>query len=258
MVYKRKAPGAYIGGRPYQRRRVATRMPRSRRGRIVGRTRTRRGTRPKFKFHRWISTFQTGTGTLVNVTNCTYDGADSFITCTATEKTAQFSLGFQLRDIPNVTEFTSLFDSYMLTGVMLQFKLIDNPDAAYPTNGELGSAVISKTNFYPTIWYVPDHDDNNNVPLASIKEFERVRHKVLYPNRETNIMLRPTTLGQIFLTSTTSALTENRRRSWLDMATTNIPHYGFKSVIDFEGLPPVGSYRIKVNAKYYFTCKNVR
>jgi len=258
MPYKRKAPGAYIGGRPYQRRRVTRRMSRTRRGRIVGRTRTVRGARPVFKFHRWITAFQSGTGTLVNVTDCTYDGADSFITCTNPNKTAQFSLGFQLRDIPNVTEFTNLFDSYMLTGVMLQFKLIDNPDAAYPTNGETGSATISKTNFFPTIWYVADHDDNNNTPLASIKEFERVRHKVLYPNRETNIMLRPTTLGQVYLTNSTNAQVENRRRSWLDLTYANVPHYGFKSVIDFEGLAPVGSYRIKVNAKYYFTCKNVR
>jgi len=256
MVYKRKAPGAYIGGRPYQRRRVATRMNRNKRGRIVGRTRTRRGARPNFLFHRWISSFQTGTGTLVNVTNCTYDGTDSFITCTTGEKTAQFSLGFQLRDIPNISEFTSLFDSYMLTGVMLQFKLIDNPYATYTVNTDAANA--NARNFYPTIWYVPDHDDNNNVPLSSIKEFERVRHKVLYPNRETNIMLRPTTLSQLFLTSTTSALAENRRRSWLDMATTGIPHYGFKSVIDFEGLAPINSFRIKVNAKYYFKCKNVR
>ena len=258
MPYKRKAPGAYIGGRPYVRRRVMRRQARAQRGRTVGRQMTRRGPRPSFAFHRWISTFQTGTGTLVNVTNCTYDGTDSFITCTATEKTCQLSLGFQLRDLPNVTEFVSLFDSYMITGVMLQFKLIDNPFAAYPTNGAEGSATISKTNFFPTIWYVPDHDDNNNVPLSQIKEFERVRHKVLYPNRETNIMLRPTTLGQVFLTSTTNAQIENRRRAWLDIANTNVPHYGFKSVIDFEGLAPVGAYRIKVNAKYFFRCKNVR
>jgi len=256
MPYKRKAPGAYIGGRPYQRRRVATRMPRSRRGRIVGRTRTRRGARPNFAFHRWITAFQAGTGTLVNVTDCTYDATDSFIECTNPAKTAQFSLGFQLRDIPNVTEFTSLFDSYMLTGVMLQFKLIDNPDQTWLTNST--TAVANSRNFFPTIWYVADHDDNNNVPIGNIKEFERVRHKVLYPNRETNIMLRPTTLGQVYLTSTTSALTENRRRSWLDMATTNIPHFGFKSVIDFEGIAPAANYRIKVNAKYYFKCKNVR
>jgi len=255
MPYKRKAPGAYIGGRPYQRRRVAKRMNRNKRGRIVGRTRTMRGARPNFLFHRWISTFQTGTGTFVNVTDCTYDGTDSFITCTSPAKTAQFSLAFQLRDIPNITEFTSLFDSYILTGVMLQFKLIDNPDSSGQVNDAGG---FQKNNWFPTIWYVADHDDNNNVPLSSIKEFERVRHKVLYPNRETNIMLRPTTLGLTYLTSTTSALCENRRRSWLDMANTGIPHYGFKSVIDFEGIAPAANFRIKVNAKYYFKCKNVR
>jgi len=211
---------------------------------------------PTHSFHRWISTFQSGTGTLVNVTDCTYDGTDSFITCTSPAKTAQFSLGFQLRDIPNVTEFTSLFDSYMLTGVMLQFKLMDNPDATWQIGGTAGTS--NPIGFYPTIWYTSDHDDNNNVPIGNIKEFERVRHKVLYPNRETNIMLRPTTLTQLFLTSTTSALAENRKRQWLDMATTSIPHYGFKSVIDFEGLAPAGNYRIKVNAKYFFKCKSVR
>jgi len=256
MAYKRKAAGAFIGGRRYVRRRVTTRMPRSRRGRLIGRTRTRRGTRPNFAFHRWISTFQTGSGSLVNVTHCTYDGTDSFITCTSGEKTAQFSLGFQLRDIPNVTEFTSLFDSYILTGVMLQFKLIDNPDSTYTVNTDAANA--NARNFYPTIWYVPDHDDNNNVPLSQIKEFERVRHKVLYPNRETNIMLRPTTLTKVYRTATTEGLAENRKRLWLDLAHTDIPHYGFKSVIDFEGLSPINSFRIKVNAKYYFVCKNVR
>jgi len=259
MVYKRKRAGTYIGGRRIRRKVNRFRLRAARRSRIVGRTRTARGVRPNFAFHRWITAFNSGMGTsFVNVTNCTYDGADSFITCTSPNKTALFSLAFQLNDLPNVAEFTALFDSYMLTGVMLQFKLIDNPDAAYPTNGESGSATISKTNFFPTLWYVADHDDNNNVSLPAIKEFERVRHKVLYPNRETNIMLRPTTLQQVYRSSTTTGYAENRKRQWLDIANPDIPHYGFKSVVDFEGLAPVGSYRIKVNAKYFFTCKNVR
>lgn len=258
MVYKRKRAGTYIGGRRYRRKLNRTRLRSAKRSRVVGRTRSKYGTRPNYSFHRWITTFGTSVGGFVNVTNCTYDGTDSFITCTSPNKTALFSLAFVLADIPNVSEFTALFDSYMLTGVMLQFKLIDNPDAAYPTNGESGSAVISKTNFFPTLWYVADHDDNNNVSLPAIKEFDRVRHKVLYPNRETNIMLRPTTLQQVYRSSVTTGYAENRKRQWLDIAATDIPHYGFKSVIDFEGLAPVGSYRIKVNAKYFFACKNVR
>jgi hypothetical protein len=214
---------------------------------------------PVHNFHRWLTAFDSGVGTsFVNVTNCTYDGTDSFITCTASQKTCSFSTAFQLRDLPNITDFTTLFDSYMIDKVLIQFKLIDNPDAAYPTNGSDTSSVISKTNFFPTIWYAPDNDDNNNVTLAQIKEFERVKHKVLYPNRETNILLRPTTLSQLYRSTTTTGYAENHKRQWLDLANTDIPHYGFKAVIDFEGLAPVGTYRIKINAKYFFKCKNCR
>jgi len=254
--YSRMTPGTYVGGRRYVKRKV---MPRRVRGRAYSRTMTRRGIRPAYSFHRWITAFDSGAGTsFVNVTNCTYDGTDSFLTCTASQKTASLSLAFQLRDIPNLSEFVGLFDSYMITGVMLQFKLIDNPDSAYPTNGTSSSATINNRNFFPTIWYAPDHDDNNQASLAQLKEFERVRHKVLYPNRETNIMLRPTTLTQLYRSSTTTGYAENNRRQWLDMANTDIPHYGVKCVFDFEGLAPEGSYRIKVNAKYYFKTKNVR
>ena len=71
-------------------------------------------------------------------------------------------------------------------------------------------------------------------------------------------MLRPTTLTQLYRSSTTTGYSENKKRSWLDMANPDIPHYGFKCVFDFEGLAPAETYRIKVNAKYYFKCKNTR
>jgi len=255
MVYKRKRAGTYIGGRRIRRKINRFRLRAARRSRIVGRTRTARGVRPNFAFHRWITAFDSGIGTNVNVTNCTYDGTDSIINLTASNKTALFSLAFKLADIPNVSEFTALFDSYMLTGVMLQFKLIDNPGADFITGDP---TTYNKLNFYPTIWYTSDHDDNNNVSLPAIKEFERVRHKVLRPNAELNIMLRPTTLQQLYRTSVTTAYANNYKRQWLDMAQTDTTHYGFKSVIDLEGLAPSASFRIKVNAKYFFKCKNVR
>lgn len=249
--YKKMVPGAYIGGRRYVRRRVVKgrRMPASAR---------KYGFRiPTHRFHRWVTALDSGSGTsFVNVTDCTYDGTDSFITCTAAKKSCAFSVAFQLRDLPNLTDFTALFDSYMITGVMLQIKMIDNPDAYHVANTD--PLVTSKVNFYPTLWYVPDHDDNNNVTLAQIKEFDRVRHKVLYPNRETNIMLRPTTLAQVYRSSITTGYAENKKRQWLDMANTDIPHYGLKCIFDFEGLSPASTFRFKVNVKYFFSCKNVR
>jgi len=195
----------------------------------------------------------------VNINNCTYDVGTSIITCTALQAAPAFSLQFTFNDMPNVAEFTSLFDSYMITGVKLQFKLINNPNATWQVNNGTGASNASNgANFYPTIWYSPDHDDSNTVSLAAIKEFEKVRHKVLRPNQELNIMLRPTTLTQIYRSSVTTGYANNMKRQWLDMVNPDIPHYGCKFVVDMEGLSPVQSFLIKVNAKLFFTCKNVR
>jgi len=250
MPYKRKRAGTYIGGRRYKRRPVRKTLT----SRLA-----RRGFRmrvPAHRFHRWITAFNSTAGSsFLNFTNCTYLPADSVIECTAGQKTCSFSLAFCLQDLPGLTDFTSLFDTYMLSGVMLQFKLVDNPDSTYATNV---TNINNARNFFPTIWHVADDDDNNTMTLAQIKEFERVKHRVLYPNRETNVMLRPKTVTQLYRSTLTTGYATGKSRQWLDMAQVDIPHYGFKCVFDFEGVEPTQAYRIKVNAKYYFQCKNVR
>jgi len=246
----------------YKRSRSGTRVSRRRnfrslRKRVVRRryTRTKRGrVAPRYSFHRWVTSLTTG----VNLTNCTYDTATSILLQTNGVSSCSTAFTFSLNDIPNVSEFISLFDQYLITGVMFQIKMITNPDALYipsqSTNAALG--------FYPTIWYAPDHDDSATLTLAQIKEFDKARHKVLYPNRETNIMLRPTTLQQVYRTAATTGYACNFKRSWLDMAQTDIPHYGLKFVIDFEGLTMPATtdqrFQFKINAKFYFKCKNAR
>jgi len=251
-AYKRSRSGTRVSRprktyRSLRKRYTKRRMVRTKRGRVS----------PSYKFHRWVTALTSG----VNVTNCTYDTAVSVIGANASVSTSSFSFSFALSDIPSLGEFTNLFDSYMITGVMLQLKLVSNPDGAYPLNATTSSVTVNNANWFPTVWYVPDHDDNSTLTLAQIKEFEKARHKVLYPNRETNIMLRPTTLQQLYRSSTTTGYANNMRRSWLDMAQTDIPHYGCKFVVDFEGQDlqaTANQFRIKVNAKFYFRCKSVR
>jgi len=215
--------------------------------------RVKRGIMTSYRFHRWITGFATGN----NGTGNTYDSGTSVITCTAANSTAAFTQWFQFDHIPNYTEFVNLFDSYMITGVMLQIKMIDSPDSINQVN-TAPTANFNSNNFYPTIWYVADHDDTNSPTLAAIKEFEKVRHKVLRPNQELNIMLRPTVLQQVYRTSLTTGYSTAGKRQWLDLANVDIPHFGFKSVIDFEGVSPASTFKFKVNAKYFFSCKSVR
>lgn len=243
MVKYRSRGSRRVARKTYSRRKV---------------TRTRRGFTAGYSFHRWITAF-TGSGN-PNVTNCTYDTGTSVITSTVGQSTCGVTFTFSLADLPNVSEFTSLFDSYMITGVMLQIKMINNPNSDFEVNNPIPptSSDYQSTNFYPTIWYAMDHDDSDTLTLPQIKERERVRHKVLQPNRELNIMCRPTTLTQLYRSTTTTGYAENRKRAWLDMSQTDIPHYSVKMVFDLEGLASVTSFFFKVNAKYYFKTKTVR
>lgn len=243
-LYVQTAPGRSMR-RNFRKRVTKRKYSRAKRGRVL----------PNYTFHRWVTTLGG-----INVTDCTYATDTSVLTVTTTKTEPAFSLSFSLDDLPNKTEFTTLFDQYMITGVMLQIKMIPVPESSGPLNVDPTSATTyynNNVNWYPTIWYTPDHDDTTNLTLAQIKEYERVRHKVLSPRRETTIMLRPTILTQLYRTSVTTGYGVSGRR-FIDMGQTNVPHYGFKCVIDMEGQPPRRDFTFKINAKYYFRCKNVR
>jgi len=214
-----------------------------------------RGYTPDYRFHRWITAFGAG----VNVTDCTYNTSTSTIEQNVSTASSLFSLYFQLADLPSVSEFSTLFDQYQITGVLVQIKMINNPDQNYVP----GSGVTANvTNYYPTIWYAPDFDDNNNTSLAAIKEFDKVKHRVLKPNQELNIFVKPKTLGLVYRPGVTSAYSTQFQNQWIDMANTDVPYYGLKMVFDNEGITgssTVGlNYKYKINAKYYLRMKNVR
>lgn len=262
--YKRKAPGAYIGGRPYVRRRVTRRFSRNTRGRVSGRSFTKRGARPNFLFHRWVNTMPTysailaGSGIRNDTTNCSYNDVNGVLQGNGSSTPSSFNIAvsFAINDLPNWSEFNALFDQFRLNAVLFQIKMISNSDSS--TGAGVNTANYG--NYYPTIWYAPDHDDQAILTVAQLKEFEKVRHKVLRPNKECNIMLRPTTLQQVYNSSTTAGYACNFKKPWLDVATPGIPHYGLKFAIDFEGLNStlVQGFSFKINAKYFFQCKNTR
>jgi len=168
---------------------------------------------------------------------------------------ANLSFGFTLDDLPNVTEFSTLFDQYRILMVKFTIKMINVPEAYYIPN----ATGITSANIYPTIWISTDHDDTAVATVAQLKEYARVKHKVLSPNREVSIMCRPSVLIQAYRTAVSTGYATSFKQ-WLDMAQTNTRYYGVKMAIDFEGFaPPVGTaYQFSINAKYYFQCKGVR
>lgn len=269
-------PGALVAaraGRRYVRARRSLTYRRKYRkslARTTGRSRGRRGlSMPNFSFHRWVQflpayvTGTAGSGVRSDGLAGSYDATTGLLTngTTVAQKEWAFSASFALNDLQNVSEFTALFDQFKLNAILLQFKLVGVPE-----NGAAPNANTSNYgNFYPTIWLAPDMDDQNLIGVSALKEYQKVRHKVLRPNKEVGFLLRPRPLIQQYGTLTTTSYALQSKAPWIDIATGTggqTPHYGVKWAIDFEGLTlanvAAGGFQIKVNAKYYFQTKNVR
>lgn len=174
-----------------------------------------------------------------------------------------FSMQFTLSDIAGAAEFAALYDRYRINGVKISIKMISVPEAnKVPRTGNVEN--VHQT-FYPTLWYCYDYDDVNLTTLDGIRQYKSARHRVLRPNKELSIFIRPKVLSQVFNSNTISGYRISQP-GWIDMGNNALPHYGLKFMIDFEGIDlpirtTVGAevgYQFRINTKYYFQCKDVR
>lgn len=170
----------------------------------------------------------------------------------------QGSATFSLDDVKGYTDFTNLYDQFMITHAQIHISLITNPDAAYPINGTGSSAVINPTNWFPKLWYVYDSDDDTTLSLAVIRERQGVKYKTLQPNRALVINVKPKFASQTYKTPIATGYAP--KRGYLDVATAQeVPHYGLKFVIDTMGLTPQTNYpfKVRVETKYWLRFKGV-
>lgn len=156
------------------------------------------------------------------------------------------SFFFRLSDLPNVGEFTGLFDQFMITYVKLYFKLQQDPSAQTAANS-----------FYPTLTYCPDYDDSD--PPGSIQELRehgRTKQVILTPDKFTIVTVKPSVLGEMFRSSGNVTLAP-KWRQWVDCAHPDTRHYGLKYALDNSfNINP--NYSIEVTAEYWFSCKECR
>ena len=70
--------------------------------------------------------------------------------CTTTERDG--ALTFTFDDILGYTEFTGLYDRYMITGVKIRIRLINNPTSSqYLNSGNSGYNTPNTTNWWPLL-----------------------------------------------------------------------------------------------------------
>jgi len=180
--------------------------------------------------------------------------ASETYTLSATELGVQRE--YKFNEILSVGEFSTLFENYQINMVTVKIQLITNPDATYATNQ--GGSIGNYSNWYPRVWYAVDPDGGVAETIASMKERQSVKCKVLQPGSFVKISFVPNCRTLAYKTSTTEGFTPKNIK--IDMVDTDVPHYGLSMVFDTMGIDPNDTYPFKINVetKYRFTCSGVR
>ena len=206
---------------------------------------------PVHTFTRWVDSTQPYGLSTSNLT-----AVNSLLVVNTGVTEAGFGLSSCFNDIITPTDFTNLFDQYRIDSVSLYLKMVSNPNASQILNG---TGTAAATNYYPTLWYCTDKDDVQffNCNLANIKQKQRARHVVMYPNKEFRCKYTPTVLFNAYDAGGSTGQVNSKKRQWVEAAITTVPHYGFKGVFDFEGLTtPAQQWHFKLTAKYKFSMKD--
>lgn len=161
----------------------------------------------------------------------------------------------KFNDMVAYGEFTNLFDYYKIEKVTMTFQLITNPDSNSCLNV---SATSQVSNWYPKMWFVRDYDGGSTETIASMKERQGVKCRVLQPNKIIKISYVPRVRTLIYKTDTTEGYAPKQIR--LDMADATVPHYGLHVVYDTNGIDVNDSYpfKISVETKIKFSASGVR
>jgi len=181
--------------------------------------------------------------------------------CTGTTTSVGYECTFDT--VRGYTDFTDLYDRYMITCIVMRFRLVNNPNNSIALNNlDNDPATVTKwvsSNWYPAMYYCKDYDDSAAETMEQLKERANTKRILLQPNKFYKIVLRPAVAMQTYATATTSGYAP-KWKNWIDMAQTNVPHYGLKYVIDTSAQDPADTqpFIVERSTQIFFKCKDVR
>jgi len=152
---------------------------------------------------------------------------------------------FLLSALPNFAEFTALFDQYRIEKVSMKFVL------------DIADGALNSTTKYPRIAIAPDFN-NQNAPSSEdiLLQYPQCQiYQFSATNRELSVDIKPMVAATVFRTGITSAYTM-QTPGWLDVATSDVPHYGLRYYISNHNTTAFGSTRIRTYLKYHMAFRN--
>jgi len=241
-IFKRK--------RVFRRKSRVTRVPRSRRTRYYGTVSIKR------------------TANLFSCVGCSVDGSAllklnnqiAFVTGSSAGTTYFGAMSFYtaLSDVPNYTEFTSLWNKYSIVGVSLKFY-------PYATIASTGAAV-SPVEGQPSLMmhHILDFDDaiipvSSEVGISDLRQRPGYRCANVYSRMGKPIVryFRPKVSMPVYQAGVTSAYRQASFRS-IDCTYPDVQGYGFKAIFESVGAGSAMTIHLKVEATYYLRLSQVR
>lgn len=163
------------------------------------------------------------------------------------------AISFPLNLIPNLTEYTNLFDQYKINGISFR---------AVPKTQQFqgGTSGTGNPLGYGQVVSVIDYDDSTT-PLTKDQLMEYGSVKFTSSGRMHKRYFKPKILTRAAINSATDGNVSSKAL-WVDTLNPDVQHYGIKLFIDAPVVPNPATDSSSVSydlyATYYFQCKNTR
>jgi len=156
---------------------------------------------------------------------------------------------FQIDEIKALSEFSTMFDLYRIKYVEVIYTPSFNVND-WPTTGG--------GNVRPFLWVSFDPDDALAATSSAIKE--RGDCKLYDAFRRHRWIVKPKPLTRLVSAGGTT-FRGGPYNGWIDMADTNVPHYGLKilvQIVSTAASTSVVPFTWSVQKRYHFDCKGIR
>lgn len=177
------------------------------------------------------------------------DGADNFRygPGSTTPGYTNVKLSIALNDLPNYTDFTSLFDQYKFTHA--EFKFIPHHNVGQVPLGPQNTQVAR------LVTVIDQDDDSNLTGLTQAMQYSSLEESMLDKERGRHFTPRP--VIQTYRTTTSAGYMAPSSAVWIDAAQTDVPHYCGKALICDTTASSDNPRTMTIMVTVWLTCKGV-
>lgn len=172
------------------------------------------------------------------------------------DPTGYLGLKFTLNDVPNASEFTTLFDQYRIKSIAIKMTPIwNNVEASEVDAGDTSEAQVM------TCTYVYDFDNVGPVlDEEELNQYQRRHQKMLAGSKPKKMYCKPRAQVRVLTAGggATSALSSALQ--WQDCGDPNVPYFGIRMLVKPTNIQynPTDNFVLRLDTKYVLQFKNVR